>query len=120
MAVLRAGPNYFGNGGKGGGGIAGFLTNLPTDGLNNTGSGGGGNKDYGKSGAGGSGTVIVRYKPYIEYYYKQIYECVDMYRLTCKPNALEHNGLSLTKILYFDDLVTQIGFSLQLLIFSFA
>lgn len=56
-----------GTGGSGGGGNGGNPTTKPTAGTANTGSGGGGSRtdagqnQYGPSGAGGSGIVIIRY-----------------------------------------------------------
>ena len=74
------GTQYYGLGGKGGGGTAGnTITDLSQNGMKNTGGGGGADRSYGKSGNGGSGVVIVRYKSYVEYYYKQKRESESNY-----------------------------------------
>ena len=74
------GTQYYGLGGKGGGGMAGnTTTDLSHNGMKNTGGGGGADRRYGKSGKGGSGVVIVRYKSYVEYYYKQKRESENNY-----------------------------------------
>ena len=80
-----------GIGGKGGGGNGGI--NLGVNGLDDSGGGGGSARNSnGTSGKGGSGIVIVRFKPYVEYYYRQKRDSTNIYLFeNLNTNSLYNN-----------------------------
>lgn len=80
-----------GIGGKGGGGN-GWI-NLGVNGLDDSGGGGGSARNSnGTSGKGGSGIVIVRFKPYVEYYYRQKRDSTNIYLFeNLNTNSLYNN-----------------------------